>query len=152
MAKKTAKVSGTLVWDGKPVVPEKWGKDHLSTLIYIESCIVDGNGTPNADKMRTKTGSPRGQFRSPRPSCEGGEYPTVLSDGTLLSGHDDWDCVDDMEKPGVVVWGGTGLNPVFSLTDIGWELAGRIRRHLGERYQGHRAYKGLDVVSILAKS
>ena len=41
----------------------------------------------------------------------------------------DWVAVDHfVDRDGLVVWGGTGLNPVFSLTDRGWAVAHALRR------------------------
>jgi hypothetical protein len=41
---------------------------------------------------------------------------------------DDWSAIDDFVRDGLLVWGGTGFNPVFSFTDAGWSVAHALRR------------------------
>lgn len=133
-------------WDGERIPPEMWGKDHFSTLIYIESRIVDQDGQPVAEHMRTKPGGiRRGKVRGNASTMPPKDYPTVLQAGVKLYGHDDWDCVDDLEAAGYVDSHGTGLLPTYQLTDKGWELAHRVRRHLGDRPSGKRTINGLAV-------
>jgi hypothetical protein len=40
----------------------------------------------------------------------------------------DWDAIDDFVSTGLLVWGGTGLFPVFSFNDAGWRVAAMLRR------------------------
>jgi len=134
-------------WDGTPVSPERWGKDHLSTLLYIETLCVDGNGRPRADRMRTNRGAPlRGKVSGP-PVHFSKDYPTRLRCGTELWAHDDWDCAYDIETFGFIEWKGTGISPVFVMTDAGRELTGRLRRHLSERPSGQRTVAGFKVIA-----
>lgn len=118
-------------WDGAPVSSSFWGKDHLSTLIYIETRCVDWDGHVDPDHMR-----------------EGEAYPTVLKGDAKLLCHDDWDCVDDLEAAGMLerVWTGA-----FRLTDRGWYLVGCIRRHLAERPSGTRSLADFPVVEVLLR-
>ena len=99
-------------WDGKAIPPERWGKDHRSTLLYIETRCVDYGGVLDRRQLRT----------------DASEHPTRLADGIDLLGHDDLDCIDDMIEAGLVQSWGTGLNPVVSLTDAGWIIAHNMRR------------------------
>lgn len=106
----------------------KFGKDHWSTLLYIESRVVDNKGTIDKRHMRCNS------ERHPAFGHIGGwkdEYSTRLSDGELVSGHDDWDCLYDMEEVGLVETRGTGVNPIVALTDGGWSVASRLRQHQG---------------------
>lgn len=120
--------------DGKPVPVELWGKDHRSTLLYIETQCVDQGGVPGAAQMRTWRGRPRrGRVDHRVPMDHAKDYPTILADGTELFEHDDWDCVDDMVEAGLLIWEGTGINPIFKLTDAGWRFAGALRRAKAER-------------------
>lgn len=120
--------------DGKPVPVELWGRDHITTFLYIESCCVDQGGVPGAAQMRTWSGRPRrGRMDARIPSSIGPDHPTRLNDGTNLTEHDDWDCADDMVAAGLLEWQGTGLNPIFKLTDTGWAVAGKLRRARAER-------------------
>lgn len=131
-------------WDGTPVPMERWGKDHCRALIYIESRNVDGNGQPEMQRMRTKSGSLRRGTDTGHVTPRSKDYPTILADGQL-HGHDDWDCVDDLVHAGLVLWEGTGTHPVLRLTSAGWTLAGAARRHLAEtNAAGCRTWAGFD--------
>lgn len=46
--------------------------------------------------------------------------------------HDDWDCLDDFEEAGLVNNIGTGANRVYRLTDLGRDVASRLRGHKGQ--------------------
>lgn len=116
-----------VLWSGEPIPPERWGKDHLSTLLYVESCVVDGVGM--LDERHLRTGS--------RTS----DYPTRLCDGMLIEGHDDHDCLSDLGFAGMLEFSGTK----YSLTDSGWALAARVRKHLGMRPSGRRTYDGFQL-------
>lgn len=111
-------------WDRKPIPSARWGKDHWSTFMYLETRAVDHRGSIDLRHMRT---APGGLRRQPVP----GDYPTKLNDGELY-GHDDWDCAEDLEHEGLVENVGTGLNPLYRLTDRGWIVANLIRRHRAE--------------------
>lgn len=122
--------------DGKPVPPKLWGRDHTSTLLYVETRCVDYQGVIGAVHMRSWPGRPlRGDVGGPVPSAVGGRrgVPTRLADGTELSEHDDWDCVEDMVAAGLIKWEGTGMQPILVLTDKGWRVAHRLRRLRAER-------------------
>lgn len=120
--------------DGKPVPMEEWGRDHRTTMLYIETRCVDYSGVPDAAHMRTCNGRPlRGDVSGRLPSGSQEDFPTRLKDGTELSDHDDWDCVDDFEAAGLLEWQGTGMNPIFKLTDKGWEHAHNLRREKAAR-------------------
>lgn len=99
-------------WDGKAIPPERWGKDHRSTLLYVETRCVDYGG--KLDRRQLRIGSD--------------EHPTRLADGVDLAGHDDLDCIADFEAAGLLRNHGTGLHPAVSLTDTGWIVAGNMRR------------------------
>lgn len=130
-AQKQKKAGKQAEWDGKPIPPERWGRDHFTTLLYVETVCVDGDGQPRAEKMRSEPGRPRRGKVGERAFDPPGRYPTRLKDGDLF-GHDDWDCVSDMEHAGLIEWGGTGLQPILKLTDYGWLVAGALRRARAE--------------------
>jgi len=95
----------------------RWGKDHWSTLLYVESRVVDQGGSIKDDHLRK----------------DGNEYPTRLAGGAALVGHNDYDCLEDLEAARVIEHtGGTGLHPIYSLTDEGWRVAGLVRRWKAE--------------------
>jgi hypothetical protein len=119
--------------DGKPVPPELWGKDHLTTLLYVETVCTDRGGIAEAARMRQWSGRVlRGDVSHARPCFSDKDYPTRLRNGDELTEHDDWDCVEDMVQAGLILWGGTGILPVLKLTDKGWALAGVLRRYIAE--------------------
>lgn len=113
----------------KTFVPmSKFGKDHWSTFAYIETRIVDHKGEPNKRHMRCNN------KRHPQHAHidTGKEYPTILFGGVKLHDHDDWDCLDDLEQCGLLTqpkMRGTGLFPVYELTDTGKQVAAQLREH-----------------------
>ena len=99
---------------------EKFGRDHWSTLAYLETRAVDCQGKVDPLRMRSKD-SGRG--------CP----PTRLrAHDEQLANHDDYDCLEDMEKAGLLINRGTGSNPVVGLTDRGWKVASCLRRWKAE--------------------
>lgn len=109
---------------------ESWGKSHERVLLYIETICVDHAGRPDGRRL---TRNP--EWTPPRgnPCDWDDKYSTRLKDGTAVTGHDDWACVEDFIAAGLLRWEGTGTHPVFVLTDLGWDVAGHLRRQLAER-------------------
>lgn len=117
---------------------KKFGKDHWSTFAYIETRIVDHKGEPNKDHMRTDPDR-HPQHMGERKSIMGfpvDKHPTRLKgyfeDRTknFVENHDDWDCVDDLISAGLLKEPpdrGTGLNPVYALTELGVIVASQLR-------------------------
>lgn len=91
---------------------DKWGRDHWSTLAYLETRIVDHHGKIWEANMRG---------RDPK-------YPTRLNDGTEIEMHSDWDCLHDMWVAGLITMDEDVL--VYGLTDYGWQVAGELRKHI----------------------
>lgn len=100
---------------------EQWGKDHWSTFAYI-ACVVTGRkGEPDKDRMRTdKDLHPGLVGRHVAFLDSSKKYPTILKGGVELANHDDWSCAEDLESSGLIEWKGTGIQPVFELTEFGW--------------------------------
>lgn len=110
---------------------EKFGRDHWSLLVYLETRCVDYSGVPDRHHMRC---SPkRHEFLAHEGSRSRKMSPTRLRDGELLYNRDDWDCANDLEHAGFLKQVGTGANPRFELTDLGWSIAGRLRRARAEK-------------------
>lgn len=81
-----------------------WGRDHWSTLLYIETRAVDHRGVLDNQHMRTNARLHRellgkAQFRDGMH----GEHPTRLADGSLLERHDDWSCIEDFAAHGLLL-------------------------------------------------
>lgn len=116
-----------------PVPIEMFGKDHWSTFAYIETRIVDHKGVPVRDHMRTDVDRHPGLLGDTqsmhgigtRPGDK--KYPTRLKGGVDLKDHDDWDCVDDLAKAGLLEIHGTGINPMYKMTELGWKVAHQLR-------------------------
>jgi hypothetical protein len=111
MAKEKEKVE----WKGETIPKERWGCDHNSTLLYIETRAVDHGGRLDVRHLRRDVA-----------------YPTRLED-VILVGHTDMNCIDDFEAAGLVSNVGTGINPVCRLTAEGWEAAWFLRRARADR-------------------
>jgi len=146
-------------WDGKPIPMPRWGKDHWSTLAYIETRCVDHKGKPHAPHMRTEPGRPiRGHFRTDTDGAEmfaphdGGSkrYPTRLNDGHDIFGHDDWACAADMEVSGLLLWEGTGMYPVFKLTPLGAKVASLLRQHMAASLPSARFMPPVEIMAEIA--
>lgn len=93
----------------------EWGKDHWSTFAYAACRVIDYQGQLNPLQMRDKHG-------------RGAAYPTFLKAGKE-QGHDDYDCLIDLEREGFLVNTGTGLHPVVRLTEKGLEAWRQMTAH-----------------------
>jgi hypothetical protein len=100
---------------GTHVPPDKWGKDHKSTLLYAESRAVDHRGQLSES--------------DPRMRMDWQKYPTTLADGMEIVGHDDYMCLEDAKAAGFLTYEGG----VVKFTESGWEYAGKLRRERAER-------------------
>lgn len=118
---------------GDHVPISRWGKDHWTTLAYVETVAVDRGGQIQNAKMRT--GFPNGDLCDSRFPHYPGDYPTRLRDGEL-GGHDDWDCLLDfhaeglIEYPEVEVVDDVDHFVRVMLTERGASIAADLRRHL----------------------
>lgn len=106
----------------------KFGRDHWSTFAYVEACAVDNEGRINPRRMRCDE-ERHPQFSHIR--CV--TSPTRLRGDETLSGHDDWDCIDDCEVAGLLINVGTGLDLVYQLTPLGQKVASDLRIHKQNR-------------------
>lgn len=128
------------VWDGESPIPmSEWGKDHWSTLAYVETRCVDHDGKLDGDKMRCnwrlhRTLIGRMQLQA---GMNGEKYPTRLRQGDVL-GHDDWSCLEDMVSAGLLTWTETvefpgvvfgGTTVTVNLTETGTAIAQQLRHH-----------------------
>lgn len=110
---------------------ETWGKDHWSTLAYVESCSVDSRnpeGIASLDLRRMRCN------RNKHPLVKANGFPWDKSNGTIIKGgkilkdHDDWDCLEDLEKEGLVEVISL-VNGYVKLTDKGIKIAHQLREH-----------------------
>lgn len=133
---------------GERVPMKRWGKDHWSTLAYLETRIVDHKGQISHDHMRCHASRHPAMFQAKRRllgTGDGSAYPTRLKDGTLTD-HDDYDCIDDIIAAGLVTVTMpepyppnvliTGLveaemmtRATYALTEAGQRIAAALRQH-----------------------
>lgn len=103
-----------------------WGKDHWSTLGYVECRIVDNGGFLDPRHLRR----------------DGNAYPTRLR-GAEMPGHTDLDCIADIERHGLLTYkrkartahrnlahldGGAATWHV-TLTELGRQVCADLRVH-----------------------
>ena len=101
-----------------PVPMARWGKDHWTTFAYVETCWVDHRGMIDHDKMRCHR-KRHPVFYAAKRRChafgtdaDGSKYATRLkteqpdADGRWsvaeLLGHDDYNCLDDAIREGLI--------------------------------------------------
>lgn len=145
---------------GGPISPERWGRDHWSTLLYVDTRIVDHHGLLSSLRQDSHMG-PKG--RDPHMRTEH-RYPTRLRNPDVeLRGHTDYDCLADAIAVGFLAirarpenvnlrWGSqwpydrrnvpkdpdgddlmeAGNAIQFYWTDAGYELVARLRRWRSE--------------------
>lgn len=111
------------------VIPiDEFGRDHYSLLLYVESRCVDNAGIPAAVSMRCNVKRHPGLGTGSSVAVWRDEWSTRLRGGKRAKGHDDWDCFADMAAVGWVCNIGTGVNPKWYLTEVGWCMAHLVRR------------------------
>ncbi len=105
-----------------------WGKDHWSVFAYIaELAKYKENAAPDKTRMRTNEKT-HPQLIGCSGNVGGSKYPTQLKEGTL-EGHDDWDCLDDLEHAKLLKSVGTGMFPAYKLTKKGIKIAALLYEH-----------------------
>jgi len=126
------------------ILIEKWGKDHWSLLGFFEYWCTNGDKGDallgikgkfkymrcNADKQFDS-----GVFNSFRPKWES-SYSTRLKgyfedkDNSELqvNGHDDFDCMDEIEEAGLIICG-TLVTGSLKFTKIGIKFANELLAH-----------------------
>jgi hypothetical protein len=126
--------------EGDDYVPmEQWGHDHWSTLAYLETCAVDDRGIISNAHMRCNSRLHRAfvYITGLGTVIEGAQYPTRLKDNKALENHDDWSCLEDMVKAGLLtaeyqvrysrIFGNSVAR--VHLTPLGIDLAAQLRTH-----------------------
>ena len=118
----------------------RWGRDHWSVFAYVEHLCVNGvggkpgYGVPDLRRIQANLNR-HSELTSADPIFgtphDGAAYGIRLGDGTELPGpdYDEWDCLEDAEREGLIENVGTGIHPVFRMTDLGNEVAGLLRSH-----------------------
>lgn len=127
---------------------EEFGRDHWALLAYVETLCVDGQGGIGViDRRRMRCnrdthpmlcgvyGVAWDRAHGTRLAGWTGNGSTRnVSDeeraGFLLGGHDDWDCLDELESAGLVEVLSVTAGHV-RMSKEGQELAARLREHKG---------------------
>lgn len=125
---------------GDDYIPiELWGKDHWSTLAYLEACAVDCHGLVDNRRMRCNPRLHR-EFAYVNPFgrvVDGSRYPTRTKAGDVQP-HDDWSCLEDLVAAGLVraYWrlryperSFGGAQTKVELTDLGLTIVAALRAH-----------------------
>lgn len=142
-------------WDQGNVPMERWGKDHFTTLLYLETRTVDHHGEVDPFKMRTSRRNWRLAGKMPF-SGEANimgkdQYPTRLRPVQgerakfdrvdLLGGHDDWECLYDMQAEDLLTFEVEDetkpyvrypLKVIVKLTDKGRDVCKEARKRREE--------------------
>lgn len=105
------------------IPPELWGKDHWSLLGYVatrfDGDLKHQNLRCNIAKHPLLVGHPGQRWQD--------SYSTRLKNGQAL-GHDDWDCLDDLEAAGLVNIISL-VNGIVFLTAKGNTVVFALRKH-----------------------
>jgi len=109
-----------------PIAPVRWGQDHFSLLGYLAACF-DGV----IDRRRVRCNENRHPLLMSdaygRTTAWKNEWSTRLKDVTIF-GHDDWDCLEDLEVAGFVDVISM-VNGLFRMTAKGNDVAFKLREH-----------------------
>lgn len=130
----------------------RFGKDHWATLAYVIAACEEGDkgiGQLARSKMRCNPArrpllsanrwldsySTRlfGFFDFP----DRADLDKAAAAGMQVIGHDDWDCLDDLEAAGIVEIFSLA-NPAVRMTPYGLDVCARLREHKvgGGQYAG----------------
>lgn len=116
-------MSTAITWDGNPVPPQQWARDHWTTIAYAFTCA----------------GGPM-KIRNLRLANSG--YPTRLKESLLLNGHDDLNCLDDAVEAGILeVVSGTRAQPLAIFTPEGLKLGQWLRMMIDTPHNGFNSAK-----------
>lgn len=114
---------------------DEFGKDHWSLLGYVETRCVDHRG--ELDKRHLRVNERRHPAHSVNPGgwrpshgtrLKGFFEPTTPALQRQLPAHDDIDCLDDLERAGLIRIQSTA-NLIVGLTVRGTIIAGKLRAH-----------------------
>lgn len=106
----------------------QWGRDHWSTLCYLETRCVDHKGLIEIRNMRCDSERHPIFVHLTGPVADI-KYPTRLKGGVELKNHDDWDCLDDAKNAGLIEDIGFTMTPQYKLTPLGLDVCSRLRKH-----------------------
>lgn len=137
MAKKDRQKKSEEV--GGFIHPDRFGKDHWDTLLYVETRNVDDGRF--LDKRQLRANPVRHPLHAVNENSAPWQdsYSTKLRDGVAVIGHDDWDVLNDLENSGVLEVFSEATACVI-LTNLGWKLAAELRKYRGTATAGTRKF------------
>lgn len=109
-----------------------WGRDHWSTLAFIETVMVEKGSFPIMGDARMR--SNRRNFRvmpAANAMCMDLESGSLLADGTTVKGHDDWCCIQDFAAEGLLdkAQEEIDIGETIKFSDLGISIAHKLREH-----------------------
>jgi len=104
----------------------KWGKDHWSVLAYVESACVDRGGMLEKRCLRCNEKKHPLLKNSLNPKWEN-SCCTRMKEG-VIEGHDDWDCLEDLEEMGFIEIISI-IKGFVKITEQGKSMVMEIRSH-----------------------
>lgn len=117
----------------KPIPIEKFGKDHWSTFGYVVTVCYGKAGVPHKSRMRCcpeEHPGLNGQISGRPQRLWDNKYSSILKNGEKApDGHDDWHCVEDLERHGLLRWRGSGMTPILFLTKRGISVGAALLSH-----------------------
>jgi hypothetical protein len=147
-----------LVTKDQYIAPALFGRDHWTTLAYIESVMADCGGFQLGldPRMRSNRRNFRVMSEVSRPKRAKNTSVAArpmspddgsrLKDGQLVRGHDDWNCVDDFAAVGFFDCGpvALGAGKTLRFSALGKAVAARLRQHKQEGGQ----FEHFDLASV----
>lgn len=121
-----------LTWQDH-VPAELFGKDHWSMFAYVESRLVDYGRFVIQCDPRTRTARHNWRILNYRNQSMAilmdAKYGSRLKDGTYIPEHDDWDCLQDLVKAGLLYTrGDPDVSKSVKLTQAGTVVAASLRK------------------------
>lgn len=114
-----------------PVQINNLGADHWIVLALVESTAVNAT-TLDRRRMRCNPNRHRHLLDNRLPTIAWDDsYSTRLADGNSLTGHDDWDCLNDLQRLGLIRIDSL-VNGQVSPTDLGYQFAHALRKHYAQ--------------------
>lgn len=108
---------------------ELWSKDHWSMFAYVECRCVDYKGVLNCKHIRCNEAYHT--ICSEKTYVQGkwhDKHSTRIKGDEQIRGHDDWDCIEDLQTAGFIrIVRMADLQ--VEMTDVGWEVSKHLRKH-----------------------
>ncbi|ELP6118936.1 TPA: hypothetical protein I7730_15895 [Vibrio vulnificus] len=112
----------------KKVSVSEFAKDHWALLAYVEDlCVNSPKGIGSIDKRRMRCNPNRHPNESAKYQWKD-EYGSRIVGGKVVLGHDDWDCLDELEANGFVEIVSMA-NLTVKMTDRGNDVTAMVRSH-----------------------